>query len=628
MPIKLILLFFFFCDVALAASAKDETPILLAPGYGALTFEAPLAGSYQLPPLGYAEDGEVLNTEGNSLSLESLYGDKVTLLSFIYATCDDVNGCPLSTAVFHKIKQRLQQESGLKENLRLITLSFDPKHDTPKIMAGFANSLQNDKVDWRFLTTKSQRELQPILKNYNQVVSQNYDEDGKPKSTFSHTLRVYLIDKSRKIRNVYSIAFLHPDIIINDVKTILLENKKSSQLNESFKPKLHGAGDDKTGYENKSYKTNSKALLKRVGKKADLLSLIKSPPLGLPKVPIPDDNPVTTEKLALGRKLFFDRRLSLNNTFSCAMCHVPEQGFSHNELAVAVGVEGRSGRRNSPTLFNVGYSKKLFHDGREDSLEQQIWGPLLAHNEMANPSPAIVLRKLRILKDYRGLFENVFNKAADMDSLGKALATYQRSLNSANSSFDQWYFGKQETAITATAKRGFQLFIGKARCAACHTINKDYALFTDYRMHNTGHGYNVSTYKRPNKQKLLIAPGQYIEIDADLFDSVSEKKPSDIGLYEITETPADRWKYKTPTLRNIALTSPYMHDGAFNTLQDVIQFYNQGGVQNKNLDPLIKPLGLSNHESDDLLAFLNSLTGSNVDTLISDAYAAPVGDTE
>jgi cytochrome c peroxidase len=401
----------------------------------------------------------------------------------------------------------------------------------------------------------------------------------------------------------------------------------TSENNKTGAPKLHGAGDDKTGYETKQYITNSKALTTRVGKKADLISFIRNPPLGLPAVPVPADNPATTEKIALGRKLFYDRRLSLNNTFSCAMCHVPEQGFSHNELAVAVGIEGRSGRRNSPTLFNVAFAKRLFHDGREDTLEQQIWGPLLARNEMGNPSPAVVLRKLHVLKDYQGLFEKVFNKPADMESLGKAFATYQRSLNSANSPFDQWYYEKKEGALSSSAKRGFQLFRGKASCIACHTVTNDHALFTDQLLHNTGHGYNVSVSKRPSKQKLMIAPGQFVDIDSNLFNSVSEQKPNDVGLYEITEDPKDRWKYKTPSLRNITLTSPYMHDGAFKTLKEVVVFYNHGGVQNEDLDPLIKPLNLSASEVSDLLAFLNSLTGSNVDKLIADGFAAPVGDT-
>ncbi|MEO1962335.1 MAG: cytochrome c peroxidase, partial [Cycloclasticus sp.] len=147
----------------------------------------------------------------------------------------------------------------------------------------------------------------------------------------------------------------------------LLSSVSFAEKMNTGAPLLHGAGDDKTGYETKEYKTNSKALTTRVGQKANLIALVKQPPLGLPAVPVPSNNPITVEKIELGRKLFYDRRLSLNNTFSCAMCHVAEQGFSHNELATAVGIEGRSGRRNSPTLFNVAYAEKLFHDGREDS---------------------------------------------------------------------------------------------------------------------------------------------------------------------------------------------------------------------------------------------------------------------
>ena len=309
------------------------------------------------------------------------------------------------------------------------------------------------------------------------------------------------------------------------------------------------------------------------------------------------------------------------------MCHIPEQGFTNNEMATAVGLEGRTGRRNSPTLYNVAYAERLFHDGREDTLEQQVWGPLLARNEMGNPSPGVVLRKLKALPDYQGLFEQAFDQQVSMETIGMALASYQRTLISANSPFDQWFYGKDEGAISATAKRGYQLFI-QSGCVSCHRINSEFALFTDHDMHNTGHGFHASMKKRSESKQLQVVPGQTIEIKSDLFDSVSEKKPNDVGLYEITENPADRWKYKTPTLRNISLTAPYMHDGAIKSLGEVIDFYNNGGVENDDLDPLIKPLGLTQKEADDLLTFLNTLTGSNVDTLISDAFAAPVGDSQ
>jgi len=199
-----------------------QAPILLAPGYGPLTFEAPKAGSYELPIYGEASDGKVINRFGSHQTLESLMGDKVVLLSFIYATCNDVNGCPLSTGVFHKIKRRLSKAE-LKDNLRLITLSFDPKQDTPKMMSKYAKSLETKQTDWRFLTTASQKELQPILEGYNQSIQQEYNDDGESTGSFSHTLRVYLIDKNKKIRKIYSVGFLHPDILINDVKTLTLE---------------------------------------------------------------------------------------------------------------------------------------------------------------------------------------------------------------------------------------------------------------------------------------------------------------------------------------------------------------------------------------------------------------------
>ena len=218
----LLLLLTLVCTAAVAGDEQKETPIVLAPGYGSLTFEAPIAGSYHLPIYGEASDGQVVNRFGTAQTLHKLMGDKVVLLSFIYATCNDVNGCPLSTAVFHKIKRRLSN-AGLKDDLRLITLSFDPKHDTPEVMANYAKSLETTQTDWRFLTTQSQHDLRPILDGYNQSIQQEYNDEGQSTGSFSHTLRVYLIDKNKKIRKIYSVGFLHPDILINDVKTLTLE---------------------------------------------------------------------------------------------------------------------------------------------------------------------------------------------------------------------------------------------------------------------------------------------------------------------------------------------------------------------------------------------------------------------
>ncbi|MDH3282648.1 MAG: photosynthetic protein synthase I, partial [Gammaproteobacteria bacterium] len=378
--------------------------------------------------------------------------------------------------------------------------------------------------------------------------------------------------------------------------------------------------------ESSKYQTHSIRLDRRSGKAADLMSSVLQPPLGLPAVGVPADNPITREKVALGRKLFFDRRLSLNDTFSCAMCHVPEQGFAHNELATAVGIEGRTVRRNAPTMYNVAYLRRLFHDGREYSLENQVWAPLLANNEMGNPSVGSVIEKLKHIPGYTGLFERAFGRGPSMETVGMALASYGRTLNSANSRFDKWYFGAQEQAMDDSAIRGFELFTGKAGCTACHVIDKDHALFTDHKLHNTGVGYAASMQRSSGDgRKVLIAPGVEIEVAPGAVQE-TERQPNDLGLYEITQNPADRWKYRTPSLRNVALTAPYMHDGSLLTLEDVVDFYNRGGVPNELRDPLIRPLGLNQSEVADLVVFLRSLTGDNVDTLISDAFAAPVGD--
>jgi len=390
-----------------------------------------------------------------------------------------------------------------------------------------------------------------------------------------------------------------------------------------------GPGDNRTGYGGSDYKSRSISLLQRKGEAADLLLVLKSPPLGLPPIPVPRDNPVTHAKVQLGRKLFFDRRLSLNSTMSCGMCHIPEQGFTNNEVATAVGIEGRTVRRNAPTIYNVAYFSHIFDDGREIRLEYQIWQPILASNEMANPSIGNVVEKIRSLSDYAGLFETAFDgRGPAIDTIGMAIASYERMLVSGNSPFDRWYFGQDQKTLSESARQGFRLFKGKAGCAACHTIEQDYALFTDDAFHNTGLGWQVSVGGDSDEVQVQIAPGIKVPVPQSVINSVGERPPSDLGRYEVTQDPADRWRYKTPTLRNIALTAPYMHNGAFGTLRQVVEFYNRGGVPNPLLDPLIRPLGLTHAEMDHIVAFLESLTGDNVQVLVRDALAAPVGERE
>ncbi len=604
---------FLFCQGGIA----DDAP--LAPGYRPLPFPPPKPGSYLLPSLGTAADGKVIDADGKALSLHGLYADKLVLLSFIYATCDDINGCPLSTSVFRKIKAKLKQSTGLDDRLRLITLSFNPEHDTPQAMARYGQAFQDAGVEWRFLTTASEADIQPILKAYGQSVEKEFDEKGQPTGKFSHLLRVFLIDQDKQIRNIYTVSVLHPDTVVADIETLLKEAgdtaKKSGQPADVTKADLLRPGDDKSGYESKQYQTHSVALSQRQGKPADLLRLALNPPLGLPKVPMPKDNPLSREKIELGRKLFFDRRLSWNNTFSCAMCHIPEQGFTSQEQATAVGVEGRTVRRNSPTLYNVAYAERLFHDGRESTLENQVWGPFLAHNEMANPSIGFVTDKLKALPDYRGLFEKAFHRGPSMEIVGQAIASYERTLISANSPFDRWHYGKQPGALGGQARKGFELFSGKAAAPGAMASKSAMLCSLDHQLHNTGLGYRESMKKQPAKQRVQVAPGISFDMDTAAVGAVGGEKSNDLGLYEITQNPADRWKYKTPGLRNIALTAPYMHNGVFSTLREVVEFYDRGGEPNDNLDPLIKPLGLSETEINALVEFLQALTGDNVETL-------------
>ena len=357
------------------------------------------------------------------------------------------------------------------------------------------------------------------------------------------------------------------------------------------------------------------------------LSRILDPPPGLPPVPIPAENPPTTAKIRLGRKMFLDRRLSRNGTLSCAMCHVPEQGFTVNEIRTAVGNEGKGLRRNAPTLLNVAYAGPFFHDGREPELDLQPFDVFLNPDEMAAASLGAIVAKMRSLEEYTPLFEEAFGSPATVQNIGQAIGTYMRTLLSANSSFDRWHFGKDDTAFTDIARRGFRLFTGKARCSRCHSIETDRALFTDHRFHDTGIGWHNSLVAARSREpvKVQLAPGVTTDLDRTAVESVGEPPSNDLGRYEVTRDPVDRWLFKTPTLRNVALTAPYMHEGSFSTLREVVDFYDRGGHPHDGLDPVIRPLGLDAREIDELVAFLESLTGDNIKELVRDARSEEVG---
>jgi len=340
------------------------------------------------------------------------------------------------------------------------------------------------------------------------------------------------------------------------------------------------------------------------------------PPLGLPALSEPQPSPAMVD---LGRKLFFDRRLSFNATLSCGMCHVPEQGFTQNELATPVGFGGLSVKRNAPALYNVAYRTRLFHDGREGELELQIWSPLLASNEMANPSIGSVLTRIAQMPEYASAFADAFGGPPNVGTVGRALAAYERTLVSADSAFDRWYFGHDDSALTESQRRGFDAFRTRG-CIACHTMNEHSAQFTDELYHDTGIGYAAAMRDAP--KQLQIAPGEFVT----LTTTVQVPVANDLGRYEATLSSDDRWRYRTPTLRNVAVTAPYMHDGSLATLEAVVDHYAAGGVAHDGLDPLIRAFAPSDGERADLVAFLQSLTGSNVAALAADARTAPVGD--
>lgn len=202
---------------------QQTKPVVLAPGYSRLEFTPPAPGSYELPPLGRAGGGEVLTSAGEARQLDDFLGDKIVVLSFIYTTCTDVNGCPLASYVLRQVQHRLGKEVSLTDKVRLLSLSFDPQNDSPSVISEYSTYFKDSNFDWQFLTTASDADIDPILKAYDQFVIKDYDEEGRYLGTMSHILRVFLIDSNRDIRNIYSVSFLHTDMLINDIRTLLAE---------------------------------------------------------------------------------------------------------------------------------------------------------------------------------------------------------------------------------------------------------------------------------------------------------------------------------------------------------------------------------------------------------------------
>ena len=347
--------------------------------------------------------------------------------------------------------------------------------------------------------------------------------------------------------------------------------------------------------------------------------------LGLPALPT-GATAASPQQIELGRKLFFDRRLSSNGTMSCAMCHVPEEGFTSNASQLSIGLEGVSLRRNAPSLLNVAWQTQLFHDGREPSLSSVAWSALLHVDEMGNPSPEHLLERLRAWPDYAGRFEQAFEgRAASKDTLGEAVAAYLRTLVAGNSRFDQWRYANRADALTPLEQRGFAVFSGAGACMACHTANEHSALFADGAFHVTGAGF------KPQAKSISVqlAAGVHTQLKPEDLSAFANPREPDVGRFEITKAAADRFGFKTPSLRNVSRTAPYMHDGGLASLEEVVAFYNRGGhdapVDTPGDTPgqsaSLKPLNLSAEDQRALVAFLKSLDSQNLPQLISAARA-------
>ncbi|WP_073325501.1 cytochrome-c peroxidase [Ferrimonas marina] len=322
-------------------------------------------------------------------------------------------------------------------------------------------------------------------------------------------------------------------------------------------------------------------------------------------------------RIELGRLLFLDRRLSVNGTLSCANCHVPAMGFTHHQMETAVGVAGRAGRRNAPTLLNVGSLPALFWDGREEDLEAQIWGPLLDPNEMANPSREAVVDRLAALPEYQARFEEAFAGPVTAQRLGEALAAYQRSLVAMDSPWQRWMNGEVD-ALSDEARQGLVLFGGKAGCYACHPLQSADGLMTDHHYHRTGAGA-----PQRDQRPVQFPDGSQTQLGA--LVNVGGAARADLGRAEVTGEPADQGKFRTPGLRNVALTPPYMHDGSLPTLAAVVAFYNAGGGPVADKNPRVMPLHLSAEEQRQLVAFLQALTGREAQRWVQQAEDTTVG---
>jgi cytochrome c peroxidase len=354
------------------------------------------------------------------------------------------------------------------------------------------------------------------------------------------------------------------------------------------------------------------------------------PPLGLPPVPIPADNLQTPEKVALGDRLFDDKRFSATGQVACNTCHDPKKAFTDSPLRTSEGIKkggkALTGTRNAPTVVNAAYFDVQFWDGRSSSLEDQSQHPFVNPVEMGLKDHQPILKIVRSDPAYVKAFEQVFGKKGaqvTMKEVQQAIAAFERTKVAGDSPFDRYFYGGDAKALSDAQKRGFDLYVNKGRCVSCHRIEQTQALFTDNRFHNVGVGINDIQKEVPELAgAFLQAKATLAQVDVKVL---GDKRTSELGRFAISREFEGLGAFKTPTLRNVAVTSPYMHDGSLKTLKDVVVHYNNGGVT-KEGDPVndflsggIRPLNLTEQEVDDLVSFMEALTSPQFASLPSAA---------
>ena len=317
----------------------------------------------------------------------------------------------------------------------------------------------------------------------------------------------------------------------------------------------------------------------------------------------PAENPITDAKAKLGDMIFDEKRVSADNSVACNTCHSPRNGFTtHTETSR--GVRDQIGKRNAPSILNAMFYKSMFWDGRAATLEEQSTLPILNPIEMGQRDPQDVVAKLAAIPEFVEAFQQVFGHPVNWEDLGRAVAAFERTRLSTEAPFDRFLHGDKK-AVNASQQRGWALFTGKARCGSCHTYDPALPLFGDNRFHNAGVAARRQDFNRLAKRAAdSAAAGNKAEIDKLAL----ETDYSELGRFLVTQKKEDIGAFKTPFLRDVLLTGPYMHDGSLETLWDVVEFFNKGGERNPFLDAEMKPLGLTESEVDDLVNFLGALT--------------------